>query len=87
MLIAPTIGKQASGSKAVAAIGIASVAHQIAIQAAMAAVAQPAGGRPFGGSLSNITTATNGPINNPTLWCRDRSFPSAVALKYFPHAF
>ena len=83
MLTAPRSGKQARGSNAVAAIGIASVAHQTAINTATAAVDQPASVNPSGASLSSIRMASNGPRISPILWWVERPSSDFSVSKCF----
>ena len=57
---APLSGKSTIGSKAVAAIGIASVTHQIAIHAVDAKTARPAGSSPSGRKKTRINAKASG---------------------------
>ena len=83
MLTTSSSGKQAIGSSAVTAIGTASVAHQVAIQTATAAVAQPAAERPAGGSLRRISAASIGPVTRPIFWCVERPANFVSSFKLF----
>ena len=58
-------GNNASGSKAVTATGIASVAHQTAINTAIAATVQPAEDNSAGGGNNIIKKNNVSPIKKP----------------------
>ena len=68
----PSAGNSTSGSNAVTAKGSASVIHQIAIQTATAATAQPAGDNPSGAGLATTAAAATGPTNRPVRRARER---------------
>lgn len=58
------------GSKAVTAIGIASVIHQIAIQTVDASTATPSGDNPSGFTNRLIMTKSSGPKTSPMRFVR-----------------
>src|SRR5690625_4328790 len=61
----PSSGNRMIGKRAVPAIGITSVTHQVAINVATAAVRQPSGLNPSGGLDSTINRNRNRPPKNP----------------------
>ena len=60
-VVMPVIGKKISGSRAVAATGMASVAHQIAIHAARETTFHVSAPMPSGASTKVNANATTGP--------------------------
>ena len=65
MLRMPTTGNRASGTKAVAAMGMASVAHQHAIIKAREASSQAERSRVSGTGRNCSPTASTNPVINP----------------------
>ena len=63
--VTPRIGKRAKGNKEVTGIGIASVAHQTAINTAIAATVQPAEDNSAGGGNNIIKKNNASPIKKP----------------------
>jgi hypothetical protein len=72
------MGKSTIGSRAVIAIGTASVAHQIAIKTPMDAVDHAVSPSCSGAPSSNMIVSMDGPSTSPTFWLTDR--PSIIAL-------
>ena len=76
---APSSGRNAKGSKAVAAIGIASVTHQTTMSAASDTTHQASGVSPSGGAKPCTASASAGPNTRPTLRPTSPSEPVSSA--------
>lgn len=61
-------GSNIKGNKLVAAIGIASVIHQVAIHNVIAKTNTPLSDKLSGWNNNNVSTKSKGPKINPTNW-------------------
>src|SRR5690606_24217235 len=64
-LVTPDSGRKTIGSRAVTGMGMASVAHQIAINAVNATTIHASSVSPSGGAVMRTTAATISPSRNP----------------------